>query len=135
MPEYQRPLPTITPLTKPFYEAAKRHQFVLQRCVECKKFRYPIAAQCPYCASQKYEWAEVSGSGKVSSWIIYEQTFHPYFVKDLPYNVIQVDLEEGPRFYSNLLGVKEEDLRYQMRVKAEFEDVNEEIALIKFRPV
>jgi len=81
------------------------------------------------------EWVEVSGRGKVYTWVVIHQRYHPGFVEELPYNVTLVELEEGPRLITNIVGCNNEDLHVGMDVEVVFEDVTEEITLPKFKPV
>ena len=62
------------------------------------------------------------------------QRYHPGFVDDLPYNVAVVELEEGPRLNTNIVGVENEDLRVGMPVEVVFEELSDEVSLPKFRP-
>jgi hypothetical protein len=62
------------------------------------------------------------------------QRYHPAFADELPYNVAIVELEEGPRLITNIVGCSSEDLRVGMEVEVVFEDVTEEITLPKFKP-
>ena len=135
MVEYTKPLPSIDESEKPFWGAAKRHELVMQRCLNCGRSRYPLAELCPACLSSQVEWARVSGRGKVYSWIVYHRAFHPAFAQDVPYAVALIELEEGPRLFSNIVGGKLEDLRIGMPVEVTFEDVTPEVSLPRFKPV
>jgi len=130
-----KPLPSISDFNRPFWEAAHRHEFRLQRCRSCEKFWAPNGPVCPHCFSEDYEWKQLSGRGKIASWVVFHKLYHPGFAKDLPYNVAFVELAEGPRVISNVVGVKNEDLHIGMPVEVVFEDVNDEISLPKFQPV
>lgn len=139
--EVTRPLPILTLANRGFWEAAKKHELRLQRCLECRHFYYPISEMCPHCHSMDYEWALTSGRGVIDSWIVYQQPLHPYFnltkVPHLrvPYAVVQVQLEEGPRLFGNLLGTDPKDIKAGMRVEVVFEDVNAEVTLPQWRRV
>ena len=127
-----RPLPVITIANKGFWEAAKKHELRLQRCLSCKKFYYPISKMCPFCHSMDSEWALTKGRGIIDSWIVYHQSLHPYFTK-VPYAVVQVKLEEGPRVFGNLLDTDPKDIKMGMPVKVAFEDINDEVTLPQWR--
>jgi uncharacterized OB-fold protein len=130
-----KPLPAIDELTRPFWEAAKRHELVLQRCKECGTYRYPPGENCPECLSFNLEWTKVSGRGKIFTWTVFHRVYHPGFTNDVPYAVVAIDLEEGPRMTSNVVDCKPEDLEIGMAVEVVFEDMSDEISLPKFRPV
>ena len=131
---YQKPLPAITPLDKPFWEFARRHELRLQRCSDCRKFRYPTSPVCADCDSDSYEWEKVSGRGKIRSWVVFHHGYFPSFAEELPYNVAIVTLDEGPQMVSNILAPNE-TLRGNMPVQVVFEDATDEISIPKFRPV
>jgi uncharacterized OB-fold protein len=67
--------------------------------------------------------------------VVFHKLYHPSFAKDIPYNVAFVELEEGPRIISNIVGVKNDELYIGMPVEVIFEDVNEDISIPKFQPV
>ncbi|MDP3767749.1 MAG: zinc ribbon domain-containing protein, partial [Dehalococcoidia bacterium] len=62
-----KPLPRVTPDNGPFWEAARRHELRLQRCLDCGRMWYPPGPVCPGCLSDRHEWAPMSGRGTVSS--------------------------------------------------------------------
>src|SRR6266446_4474930 len=102
MTGYAKPLPRITPDNRPFWDATRRHQLALQRCADCTRFRYPPAPVCPECLSDRAEWTAVSGRGVVSTFVVFHQRYFTSFAPDIPYNVVQVQLDEGPRLMANL---------------------------------
>ena len=77
---------------------------------------------------------EASGRGSVYSWIVVHQRYNRAFEDDLPYNVAIVELEEGPRLLSNIVGIENEGIRPGLSVEVTWDDVTEEITLPKFRP-
>lgn len=129
-----RPLPRISPESRPFWEATRQGRLVLQKCNHCGRFFYPISPACPYCLSDDFTWTEVSGRGRVMSWIVYHKVFFPAFADRIPYNVAHVELEEGPRLTANILECRNEDIAMGMPVEACFEKVTDEITLVQFRP-
>ncbi len=132
--EYQKPLPYISELSRPYWNAAKRHELALQRCQECGHHRYPAGDTCPRCLSDRLAWVKASGRGTVYSWVVFHQVYHPAFADDAPYAVAVVELEEGARLVSNLVNCKAEDIEIGMPVEVVFDDVTEEITLPKFQP-
>jgi len=132
--EYRKPLPNIDDTSRPYWEAARRHELVLQKCRDCGHYRYPAGATCPHCLSDKLEWVRVSGLGTIYTWTVFHQVYHPAFAQDAPYAVVAVELDEGPRMASNLVDCKIEDIQVGMPVEVVFDDVTAEITLPKFRP-
>jgi len=133
--EYAKPLPEITPAMRPFWDAARRHELVVQRCKRCGTHRFPARDICSRCLSREAEWARVSGRGAVFSWAVMHQVYHPGFASEVPYAVVVIALDEGARLVSNLVGCPPGEIRADMPVEVVFEDVTPEVTLPKFRPV
>jgi len=90
----------------PMWEAVERGKMALQKCAACSAFRYPPGPACPQCLSLDHVWEEISGRGRILSWVV----FHRQYFDDFPppYNAIAVKLEEGPIVVSNLVGEEPE---------------------------
>ena len=132
--EYQKPLPQIDEVSRPYWEAAKRHQLALQKCQACGYYRYPPGDTCPRCLSGSLMWVKASGRGTVYTWTVFHKVYHPAFAGEAPYAVVAVELEEGPRLLTNLVDCKIDDIKVGMPVEVVFDDVTEDITLPKFRP-
>jgi len=135
MEAYKKPLPEINEENRPYWEAAKRQALKLQKCVDCNQYRYPPAPICPRCLSINAEWVRVSGRGRVYTWAVFHQVYHPAFKEDVPYNVAVIKLDEGPQLISNVVACNTEDIYTDMLVEVVFEKITEEVTLPKFRPV
>lgn len=133
--DQKKPLPVISDFNRPFWEYAGRHELRLQRCLDCGLPWAPNGPVCPHCFSEHYEWAHMSGRGKIASWVVFHKAYHPAFKDDLPYNVTLVELEEGPRLISTVVEASKEDLHMGMELQVVFEDIGGGLALPKFRPV
>ena len=134
MSEYKKQLPDITSTDKPFWDAAKRHELMAYRCLNCGTF-YSQATDCIACDSPRMGWVRVSGKGEVFTFGIYHQLYHPAWKEDIPYNVAWIKLDEGPLLMSNIVECKNEDIYIGMPVEVVFDDVTEEVTLPKFKPV
>jgi uncharacterized OB-fold protein len=129
-----KPLPEITPAMEPFWAAARRHELVVQRCRGCGTHRFPARDLCSGCLSRDVEWTRVSGRGTVFSWAVMHQVYHPGFASEVPYALVVIELEEGTRLVSNLLGCPPDAITAGLPVEVVFEDVTPDITLPKFRP-
>jgi len=134
MSEYKKPIPAITEEMRPFFEAAKRHALVVQRCTACGTHRFPAREICSKCLSRAAQWVQVSGAGQVFSYNVMHQVYHPGFAGEVPYAVVVVKLAEGAKLNSNLVGVPPHAIRIGMPVKVVFEDITDEVTLPKFAP-
>ena len=129
-----KPLPEITPAMAPFWEAARRHQLVVQRCTGCGALRFPARELCSRCLSCEADWVPVSGRGTVFSYAVMHQVYHPGFADDVPYAIVVVELEEGARLLSHVVACPVRELAIGMPVEVTFETVTPEVTLPKFRP-
>ena len=112
-----KPLPRITPDNEPFYQALRERRFVLPRCVDCGKAHLPPGPVCPFCFSERVAWTPASGRGRISTWTVVHKAWFPAFAGDIPYNVVQVELEEGPRLTANVVDVSGERLKIGLPVE------------------
>jgi len=134
-PPHPLPYPIPTEENRGHWEAARRHELRLQVCLECGFLRFPIASNCPKCLSFKMEWKLLTGRGKVSTWIRMHKAYWPGMKERLPYVVAQIELDEGPRYTSNLDIAEGETPEVGMRVEVFFDDVANNLTLPKFRPL
>jgi|TARA_Y100000294_G_C8376234_1_gene264813 hypothetical protein len=128
------PIPENPAPTRPYWDAAKRHELVQPRCKRCNDFFWYPREQCPNCFSQDIEWVTVSGKGKVYAYTIVYQTGHPAFQEGAPHVLAAIDLEEGTRLISNVIGCPVEEVKIDMPVTVVFDDVTPEWTLPKFKP-
>lgn len=127
-----RPLPTITYLNAPFYQAAAQSRLVLQRCLRCHQWIYYPRYTCPFCLSGQLEWEPASGRGKVLSYTKVFRPQHKFFNDKIPVVLVAVRLEEGPVVIANLVGENHEAAAIDAPVKATFEVVAPDLGLLQF---
>lgn len=127
------PLPQPSPDNAPFYEAAKRGELRFQRCSTCGRFRHYPRPVCPHCLSREFRWELSSGRGTVYTWTIVRGPTLPAFRHKLPYNVVDILLDEGVHFVSEVLDCSPEEIHPNMPVTAVFVPVSDHITLVKFR--
>ena len=132
-----KPLPQITPITQPFWEGARAGKLVMPRCRECGSWVWCPRPLCGECGSNDLEWKELSGRGKIFAFTVIREVVGSAlrgFGPDIPYVTAWVDLEEGPRFCSNVIGCPMDDVKIDMEVEVVFEDTGRGITLPKFQP-
>ena len=134
--DYRKPLPRpLSPeLTRPFWEAAKRHELVLPRCKSCDYLFFYPRSECPRCLSNQLEWMRVSGRGRLHTYTIVNQPANAAFRDDTPYVYAVVQLDEGPRMVSNVVQCAVDAVSVDMPLEAVFDDVTPEWTLVKFKP-
>ncbi|MGH7856554.1 MAG: Zn-ribbon domain-containing OB-fold protein [Candidatus Binatia bacterium] len=129
----RKPLPRVDEENKWFWEAASRHELYVQKCGGCGTVRFYPRALCPECLSSDTEYVRCSGRGRVHTFTVTHQNQAPGFRGELPYVMAYVELDEGPRLLTNVVGSKPEEMRIGMPVVVEFEDVEDGMSLPKFR--
>jgi uncharacterized OB-fold protein len=127
-------LPVIEQEDEQFWEAARNHELRMQRCTDCETLWWAPGAICPECWSDSYEWEALSGLGTINSWVVFHRPYWAAFEDEVPYNVAEIELDEGPRYLANVVECDNEDLYRGMPVEVVFEDLTDEITLPKFRP-
>lgn len=131
---YEKPLPRIDEESRGWWEGLARHELWLQRCRDCGTTRSYPRAVCPSCLSSATEWVRARGRGTVYSFTVTHQNQAPGFRGELPYVLAIVELDEGPRLMTNIVGCAPDAVRIGLPVEVVFEDVTPEVTLAKFRP-
>ena len=129
-----KPVPRPAPESVPYWEAAKHHKLEVPHCNACGYYWFPPSASCPHCLSTDFAFTPVSGRGKVFSFVTFHRVYHPAFEQEVPYVVALVELEEGPRLLTNIVGVPPDKVACEMPVKVVFDDVGDGVAVPKFTP-
>jgi len=128
-----KPKPRPAPESLPYWQAARDHRLALPKCDDCGKFWFPPTRTCPHCLSSRFQFSEVSGKGKIYSFVTYHRVYRPAFAQDVPYVVALIELDEGPRLLSNIIGVSPDEVACEMKVEVVFDDYDEEISIPKFK--
>jgi uncharacterized OB-fold protein len=132
-----KPLPEITPVTQPFWEAAAKEKLVMQRCGNCQSWVWCPRPACVECGSEKLQWTPLSGRGRLFAFTVIREVVGRAlrgFSKDIPYVAAWIDLDEGPRICSNIVGCPIEKVTIGMPVEVIFEEAGSGIFLPKFKP-
>jgi crotonobetainyl-CoA:carnitine CoA-transferase CaiB-like acyl-CoA transferase/uncharacterized OB-fold protein len=132
----RRPVPVPDAVSAPFWEAASRHVLLLARCSHCHAFTHPPDVVCPHCGSTEPEFTfvECVGTGSVRSWTVMRQSFLPGFDGDVPFVLVDVELDEPPgiRMIGRLLDGPDATLHAGATVRLGFEDLTDELAVPAF---
>jgi len=128
-----KPLPIVTDENRPFWDGCRQGKLLLQYCDQCQQHQFYPRLYCMHCGSSSIRWVQASGRGVIYSYTIIYQNKSPEFVRDTPYNVAVVQLEEGPRMMSNIVETDPAELRVDLPVTVVFDAVNEDIHLPRFK--
>jgi len=125
--------PSMTPDTEFFWAGVREHRLLIQRCTNCGNLRHPPRPMCPHCQSLEWDTIEASGRGTVFSFVIPHHPPLPWFPD--PFVVALVDLAEGTRIVTNVVGIAPEDVRMGMDVAVRYEEFDDGLVLPLFGPV
>ena len=134
-PEYKKPLPHPTELSRPFWEGTRQGKLLVQHCAACHFWIWTPQAACPKCLKEDWEWTLASGRGTVYSFTVVHRPPDPVaFANDVPYVIAVVELAEGAYMQTNIVGCPPGDVHVGMPVQVTFEKATDNITLYKFRP-
>lgn len=132
----ERPLPVPTPTTQPFWDALRQHRLVIQHSPSTGQWVYYPRNLAPGTLADDLEWREASGLATVYTFTVTDRATAPAWQGATPQLIAVVELDEGPKVTTELVGVRPEAIRIGMRVRAVFDDVpGREMTLLKFAPV
>ncbi len=132
-PAPRRMRPVIGHDNRPWWDKINEGQLPIQRCTECGTLRHPPRPMCWKCQSLESELISASGKGTVYSYVVVHRPVIPGYEYPLP--VAVVELEEGTRIVSNIVGCDAKDVKIGMPVQVSIEAVDDELKLPLFRPV
>jgi uncharacterized OB-fold protein len=127
-----RPLPQPTAETAVYWAAAQEQRLLIQRCASCGNCQFYPRAFCIGCLSERIEWIDARGQGRIYSWTVSRIAPSPAFEARLPYVVALIDLDEGVRLVANILDADLERVRIGAAVRVCFETVSESCTLPQF---
>jgi uncharacterized OB-fold protein len=127
-----RPRPAVTLDNAFWFDGAREHRLLIQRCAGCGTLRHPPRPRCDRCGSYEWTAVEASGRGTVYSYVVNHQPQVPAF--DYPLPIALVELEEGTRLVADLVGVEPWEITIGMPVTVEWIDYDPDLSLPAFRP-
>ena len=116
------------PETRPFWEAARQHRFVLPVCRACGKAHWYPRLVCPLCNAHEIDWRDASGLGSVYSLSVARRASPPYALA-------YVTVDEGPTLLTNIVGAEFDSIEIGMRVRVVFRDQEGALPAPTFTPV
>ena len=132
-----RPIPVADDDSAPYWKAAAEHILTVARCSRCRAFTIPVDIVCPHCrrTDPAFAFEPISGRGSVRSWTVVRESFLPGFDDDVPFVLVDVELDEQRdlRMIGRLLDGPDVALRIGDRVAVAFEDLAPGIAVPAFQ--
>jgi len=135
MPEWNKPLPTISGETKPYWDNCRRGRLLIQKCDSCGEYQFYPRGICANCWSNDIQWITSSGKGTVWTFTVTYQNGTPGFAEDVPYVLALVELEEGVRMFTNIVECDPRSVTIGMPVEVTFIQATNQISVQYFKPV
>lgn len=119
----KKPVPQPTPETQPYWDGAARGELMIQRCLTTGQFFLYPRTYSPFVTGGAVEWVRACGQGSLYSYNIVTRPA-PGFEDRAPYALAVVELAEGPRLMTNIVGVDNtpENLVLDMALQVTFEE-------------
>lgn len=128
---WNKPLPHPTEISAPYWEGLKAHEVRIQKCDRGHSLFFP-RTHCPECGSRALTWQTVSGEGSIYSFTIARIPTMPEFTDEMPQALAVVELKEGVRINTTIVGVEPEAIKVGMAVRPVFDDRPGEVTLLRF---
>ena len=135
---YKKPIPSPQGESDFYWEKANQHELWIRKCDDCGETYFYPRDISPCCFSKQTSWVRASGRATLHTFAIVHRAPTEQFADDAPYITAIVELEEGPRMPTNIVGVVEptpDKLRIGMPLEVVFEDISDAISLPKFQPL
>ena len=126
------PQPKVNGDSLPYWTAAGEHRLLIRQCNACGARHFMPRHLCPNCWSDQLEWVESRGEGTVHSFSVVHRAPTPAFARNAPYVIALVDLDEGPRMFSNIVGENARSVAIGNRVRVIFETRDDGTVLPQF---
>ena len=120
--------------TQEYWDAAREHRLLIKRCAACERAHFYPRPFCPHCWSENVDWEQASGRATLYTWSVVYSNDLPPFPEKVPYAAAIVDLDEGPRMMTRVVGCEFDDLRVGMPLEVTFEQETDQVTLPVFRP-
>ena len=135
MPEWTKPLPSVSGETKTFWDGCRQGKLLIQRCEACNRFQWYPRGICANCWAGDVRWVQASGKGTIWTFTVTNQNRTAGFVDDVPYVVALVELEEGVRMFCNIVECSPREVSIGMQVEVTFTRATDQISIPVFRPL
>lgn len=126
--------PPPTAVTQPFWDGTRREELLLQWCTACEKPVFYPREACPGCLGGSLEWRAASGLGEVYAVTIEHRPQMTSLQREEPFAVVMVELAEGVRLLSNVVGCPPEEISVGMPVRVTWEPLSDGRNLPQFTP-
>jgi uncharacterized protein len=133
--EVAREVSEPTPLSRPFWDALRKHRIVIQYSPSARCYVFYPRTLAPGTLADDLQWREIGGAGTLYTYIVARRPAGPPRADRVPQLLAVVEWDVGPRVSTELVEVEPADIRIGMRVSpVSFDIPGEEITLLRYRP-
>lgn len=119
-----KPMPVATQISAPFWEGLKARRLLIQQCNACAHWNFYPRRHCPVCLEHDLAWREVDGAATLYSYTVTRIATLPDFMDEMPQKLAVVELAEGVRINTNLVGLEENEIEIGMALRPVFAEVD-----------
>ena len=119
-----KPMPVPTEISAPFWEGLKAERVLIQQCNPCGQWVFSPRRHCPACLAHALSWREVSGEATLYSFTVTRIPTLPDFADEMPQMLAVVELDQGVRMNTNLVGLEASEVSIGMRLRPVFAEVD-----------
>ena len=119
-----KPMPIPTEISAPFWEGLKAERLLIQQCDHCNHWVFYPRRHCPSCLAHALTWREVNGAATLYSYTVTRIATLPDFADEMPQILAVIELEQGVRINSNLVGLDESEVKIGMPLQPVFAEVD-----------
>ena len=119
-----KPMPVATEISAPFWEGLQARRLLIQQCDACAHWVFYPRRHCPVCLAHELSWREVAGKARLYSYTLTRIPTLPDFADEMPQKLAVVELAEGVRINSNLVGLEEDEIHIGMELQPVFAEVD-----------
>ena len=119
-----KPMPVPTEISAPFWEGLKAERVLIQQCNPCGQWVFYPRRHCPACLAQDLSWREVSGEATLYSFTVTRIATLPDFADEMPQILAVVELDQGVRINTNLVGLDESEVKIGIRLQPVYAEID-----------
>jgi uncharacterized OB-fold protein/acyl dehydratase len=119
-----KPMPLATEISAPFWEGLRARNLLIQQCNACSQWIFYPRRHCPACLAHDLSWRAVNGGATLYSYTVTRIATLPDFADEMPQKLAVVELDEGVRINTNLVGLTEDEIHIGMRLQPVFAEVD-----------
>ena len=135
MGNFTKPMPIPTPTAKPFWDSLAEHRIRIQYSPSTDRYVFYPRVLAPGTLADDLEWREISGAASLYTYTIAYRSVAPHFADDLPQILAVVEWDEGPRFSTEIVNARPDEISVGMRLQPVFFDYpSDGVTMLRYEP-